>query len=170
MAKVNRIEYKCQDGIIRTFDSLSEIRFMEFCEQAKIKIIRYNTDKSHKYQLFDKPELWIRSKKLEKVLWKSDIIYEIDKMRNMEASFKSWDFHIEIDGQEFLCEVKWKFTNKNEMSMNERQYYTAWAMVKSMMAAKYKLPFIVFVERPLWKHWLFFDVEYYIPETYSWWQ
>lgn len=55
MAQVHRIELKCPDGVVRTFDSQAEVEFIEYCVSCGIKILEYNTDKHKKYEICPKP-------------------------------------------------------------------------------------------------------------------
>lgn len=170
MWRVNRIEYKCPDGQTRIFDSKVEIEFIEYCVKSWIKIIEYNTDKHKKYKLFDKPPTSSKSKVLEKILNKKWFLSDLTRMRSMEASYKSFDFHIEIAGIEFLCDIKSDFTNKNDgtMNMGQKSYYTTWAMTKSIMASKYGIPIIVFIansKKTRWIPYTEWKAEYFIPEN-----
>lgn len=169
MARVNRIEYQCPDGQTRIFDSMAEVEFIQYCEKVGIKILEYNTDKHKKYCLFDKPPTSARSINLEKILNKKNFLTELTKMRSMEASHKSFDFHIEIAGVEFLCDIKSNFTNKNDgtLNMSEKSFYTTWAMTKSIMDSKYKIPIIVFIatDRKIkWVPYREWKAEYFVPD------
>lgn len=169
MARVNRIEYLCPDGETRLFDSMAEVEFIQYCEKVWIKILEYNTDKHKKYKLFDKPPESARSKRLEKILNQKSFLSDLTRMRSMQASYKSFDFHIEIAWVEFLCDIKSNFTNKNNwtLSMSEKSYYTTWAMTKAIMASVYKMPIIVFIandKRMQWVPYREWNAEYFLPE------
>lgn len=157
-----RHEYKCKDWVSRMFDSISEIEFVQFCEHNKIKIAEYNTDKHLKFQLFDKPPQSETNTQLERKLMRDWFIYECKKMRNMEASHKSFDFVIEIDWIEYLTEIKWEFSNLDKMTHKEKEVYTIWAMQKSIFMDKYKRPIIVFISKTYRGHRVF-RAEYYYP-------
>ena len=68
---------------------------------------------------------------------------------------------------EFLVEVKGEFTNKDEMNMNERQFYTTWAMTKTLMATKYGMPLLVFISKQKRGGYREWRCEYYLPETFN---
>lgn len=166
-----KVLYKCPDGVERKLDSKGEVEFIEYCVKNGIKILEYNTDKHKKFELIPKPPKTIKSKPLEKLLMRKGFLYDIEPMRNMEHTTKSFDFHIELNGVECLVEIKSEWTNRERRSFEENQYYTSWAMAKTIMAEKYQMPIIVFIAKSVARRSIevgrLWRAEYFIPEKYK---
>lgn len=132
----------CPDWKERVLRSKLEELFLEYCEMCNWEILWYwETSYEIIEDVFQTQE---KDEKLEKILYDSEVFFDISKMRKPQHAWYTPDFLIVIDGKKYIVEVKayWKNSDIEWVSKKDAEFNIAYQLRKTLFLSKYKCNFL----------------------------
>lgn len=125
----------------RNYDSQAEIEFVRLARRANWNITNYG---DREYEIiantFPTPS---QDPTLQGYLKR--VAYHSAPMRKPERAVYTPDFHIEIDGKEYIVEVKGKWKASKGITHKESEEHISYQLRKTLFLSKHKCNFLEFV-------------------------